>query len=81
MIAGETVLRLAQCGTRIFFLNERLDFTFQLKKTRITFQNFFEMGRKFVRKSFLVEPLQALKIVDGAMVGRFMEESRHTVDG
>jgi hypothetical protein len=34
------------------------------------------MGKKFARKALLAELLQALKIVDVTMVGRFFEESR-----
>jgi hypothetical protein len=52
-----------------------LGFTFQLNETRITFQGFFETGRKFARMALLVEFPQAQKIVDVAMVGRFSEES------
>ena len=61
-------------------LCERLDFTFQFNETGITLQGFFETGRKFARKALLVEFLQAQKIVDVAMVGRFSEESLHTGD-
>jgi len=51
-------------------LCEHPGFIFQLNET----------GRKFARKGLLVEFLQAQKIVDVTMVGRFSEESLHTGD-
>jgi hypothetical protein len=55
--------------------SKHLNFTFQYNVIRIALQGRFKTGRKFARKVLHTEFLQAPKIVDITMVGRFSEES------